>query len=567
MSVISAGTTSTTAFKVTGDTTGTLQLQTGAVPTTAINISASQVVTFPATTTLDFTGSLLLGDGSASAPTLAHSGDTNTGIYFPGADQIAITTAGSQKLFVGTSFVVNEGGLDFDTRIEGDTDANLVFVDASADAVGIGTSSPGGKFNIVKAKSGTGAESYDMLRLNLTGTAAIGDSSDIVWYSGSTKVASINGILGADNVLYGTLAFSTRSYNTDTLVEAVRINNRSNVGIGTTNPASRLDVTGAFGTGTTAFTIYNSSGASASNIARIDFRVNNTFNGNEQVAAIWGINPNAGANNGGALVFATSDNGTATTPSERARITSGGDLLVGTTSTYGKVSVVANSNGVNDVWIRNDSAGSSSQCGLVLNASGNSWRMGMGSTANNSNNLTWVLDTSAPSEKMRLTTGGDLLVGTTTTSGKLTVNGYVSSLGTYTRPGSGGARGDNVYNFFWNGNVQVWIDATNVGNITLSSDYRIKKNVVTQTENALARIAKLRPIVYEYTDYGTLFKSDGVRREGFVAHEVQEVIPSGAEGYKDEENRIQNLRADAILAVVVKAIQELSAKVAALESK
>ena len=100
MSVISAGTTTTTAFKVTGDTTGTLQLQTGAVPTTAIDISATQVVTFPATTTLNFTGTLLLGDGSAAAPTLAHSGDTNTGIYFPGADQIAITTAGTQRFVV-----------------------------------------------------------------------------------------------------------------------------------------------------------------------------------------------------------------------------------------------------------------------------------------------------------------------------------------------------------------------------------------------------------------------------------------------------------------------------------
>ena len=109
MSVISAGTTTTTAFKVTGDTTGTLQLKTGAVPTTAIDISASQVVTFPATTTLDFTGALLLGDGSATAPTLAHSGDTNTGIYFPGADQIAITTAGTQRFIVDAAGNVGVG--------------------------------------------------------------------------------------------------------------------------------------------------------------------------------------------------------------------------------------------------------------------------------------------------------------------------------------------------------------------------------------------------------------------------------------------------------------------------
>ena len=45
MSTISASTTSTTAYKVTADTTGTLVLQTGATPTTAVTVDASQVVT------------------------------------------------------------------------------------------------------------------------------------------------------------------------------------------------------------------------------------------------------------------------------------------------------------------------------------------------------------------------------------------------------------------------------------------------------------------------------------------------------------------------------------------
>ena len=45
MSTISASTTSTTAYKVTADTTGTLVLQTGATPTTAVTVSSAQVVT------------------------------------------------------------------------------------------------------------------------------------------------------------------------------------------------------------------------------------------------------------------------------------------------------------------------------------------------------------------------------------------------------------------------------------------------------------------------------------------------------------------------------------------
>ena len=45
MSTISSSTTSTTAYKVTADTTGTLVLQTGATPTTALTIDASQNIT------------------------------------------------------------------------------------------------------------------------------------------------------------------------------------------------------------------------------------------------------------------------------------------------------------------------------------------------------------------------------------------------------------------------------------------------------------------------------------------------------------------------------------------
>lgn len=102
--------------------------------------------------------------------------------------------------------VINDAGADKDTRIEGDTDANLVFVDASTDRVGIGTSSPGVKFAIastdaIQVPVGTtgerpaGATGY--MRYNTTlssfegynGTAwgsigggAAGGSSDKIFY-------------------------------------------------------------------------------------------------------------------------------------------------------------------------------------------------------------------------------------------------------------------------------------------------------------------------------------------------------------------------------------------------
>jgi hypothetical protein len=57
------------------------------------------------------------------------------------------------------SLVVNENGADKDTRIEGDTDANLFFVDASTDRIGVGTATPAQKFDLSTgnmAFSGTG---------------------------------------------------------------------------------------------------------------------------------------------------------------------------------------------------------------------------------------------------------------------------------------------------------------------------------------------------------------------------------------------------------------------------
>lgn len=72
-------------------------------------------------------------------------------------------------------FVFNEQGLDVDCRVEGDTDANLFYTDASVDRVGIGTSSPTAKLDI----------SADVLRLRTAKTPAsasdTGNAGDICW--------------------------------------------------------------------------------------------------------------------------------------------------------------------------------------------------------------------------------------------------------------------------------------------------------------------------------------------------------------------------------------------------
>ena len=71
---------------------------------------------------------------------IIHSGDTDTYLQF--SDNQINLFAGNVDLFQGLSnaIVFNQGGADVDFRIEGDTQAELFFIDAGSDFVGIGHS-------------------------------------------------------------------------------------------------------------------------------------------------------------------------------------------------------------------------------------------------------------------------------------------------------------------------------------------------------------------------------------------------------------------------------------------
>jgi hypothetical protein len=89
-------------------------------------------------TTSKLAGGLSVGltGGSVSTPSLFFTGDDNTGVFSAGADQLNIATNGVERVEFGTSEVVfNDGGANYDFRVEGDTEANLLFVDAGSDEV------------------------------------------------------------------------------------------------------------------------------------------------------------------------------------------------------------------------------------------------------------------------------------------------------------------------------------------------------------------------------------------------------------------------------------------------
>jgi hypothetical protein len=82
-------------------------------------------------------GTLLMEDGTAAAPGLSFASDPDSGIFRGGANEFGIATNGVERVEFGTSEVVfNDGGANYDFRIEGDTNTSLFFVDASAEAVG-----------------------------------------------------------------------------------------------------------------------------------------------------------------------------------------------------------------------------------------------------------------------------------------------------------------------------------------------------------------------------------------------------------------------------------------------
>jgi len=74
---------------------------------TTIGVASTDILTVNATAT--FNQATKVAAGTAAAPSISPTGDTNTGLYFPAADQVAISTGGAQRVIVDASGNVGVG--------------------------------------------------------------------------------------------------------------------------------------------------------------------------------------------------------------------------------------------------------------------------------------------------------------------------------------------------------------------------------------------------------------------------------------------------------------------------
>jgi hypothetical protein len=105
---------------------------------------------------LQLDGTLTLEDGSASTPGLAFRDDLNTGIFSSAADTFNVATGGVERMELGATTIFNESGADVDFRIEGDSEANLFYVDAGNNHIGINDSTPSVTLDITGEGGGNG---------------------------------------------------------------------------------------------------------------------------------------------------------------------------------------------------------------------------------------------------------------------------------------------------------------------------------------------------------------------------------------------------------------------------
>jgi len=268
--------------------------------------------------------------------------------------------------------------------------------------------------------------------------------------------------------------------------------------------------------------------------------------GSAATPAVQGVDTNTGVFFPAADTIAFAEGGT-----EVMRINSSGQVGIGTTSPTAPLDV--------KVGTGNFTVGLQGAANTQLTATGT---LRFDSTAGT------TVFTQNTTESMRIDSAGGLCIATTSSFGSGTVSvfftpGVNAGLAFKQSINTSSPQAINFLN----------AAGTTIGSITTtasatayntSSDYRLKNSVAPMT-TGVATIAALKPVTYKWNEDN----SDG---EGFLAHELQDVIPQAVVGEKDAVNddasiKPQGVDYSKIVVHLVAAIQEQQAMITALTNR
>ena len=200
-----------------------------------------------------------------------------------------------------------------------------------------------------------------------------------------------------------------------------------------------------------------------------------------------------------------------------------------------------------------DSGSSAAQIRGIRTASGTSGALAF-----------WTSDAGVPAERARIDSNGYLLLGLTasSTAAQQQVKYTTATMGA--RYINVSSTSSDVMDFVAN-SAQVGRINTSGSSTSYvtSSDYRLKENIAPMT-GALAKISQLKPVTYKW-------KSDNTDGQGFIAHELQTIIPDAVVGVKDaiDENgnpKYQGIDTSFLVATLTAAIQEQQALITQLQA-
>lgn len=246
------------------------------------------------------------------------------------------------------------------------------------------------------------------------------------------------------------------------------------------------------------------------------------------------------------LTFHTQSDGGSGAAAERMRITSTGKVGIGSTSPDAMLKVVSNSASVVGSWIRGDNYG--------LRVSGGS----------SSSHYALRIANSSDSTLATFNGDGKVMIGGSSPSSLFQVNGTVAFHHAYSANATSlsikntVSSNDYFAQAFYSGSTlagYIFIaSSTNTTQFATSSDYRLKENVNYEFD-ALSRVSQLKPARFN-------FKSDAETTvDGFLAHEVSDVVPEAVVFEKDavdEEGnpQYQGIDQSKLVPLLTKAMQE-----------